>query len=936
MTTDFKATQVQTNKIIVTGSFAGDGSNQLLIYNYAADDSGSPNQGQIDPTKFDTTSGIGSDVFLFVSGGVATRGTGGSYGVTVIGGDLHVSGNLTVDGTSPGGGGGGGGNEYWESAVAGEIFATGSLVAVTGSLWASFLSASNGLEITGSFSHGTNTSASSTNSHAQGDSTTASGNYSHAEGSGTTASASGAHSEGVLTHASAQGSHAEGYNTTASGDYSHAEGDSTTASGESSHAEGAITIASGQYSHAEGESTTASGYASHAEGESTTASGDYSHAEGASGGPGGSLIASGYASHAEGYNTTASGQHSHAEGETTIAGGYGSHAEGQFSIATGSYSHAEGFNTLSSGTFSHAEGYYTTGSGNFSHSEGDHTLASGNGSHAEGFYTTASINIAHAEGAYSKALGAASHAEGTYTIADGITSHAEGWGSATHLRGFTVVYVDSDGVDPANGIFQLDSVYGDITTDIQNASNITSRMVTDGDIAGGFIGDRRVYDFVGTNFESSNTWITCSNPYGMSPLTAIPYAGSIIASFAPLEWQLSNLTTPPDQAITGTISHAEGIESISIGSGSHAEGFRTLAIGVSKDLTSNSPGAATWGAHAEGLGTIAYGNTSHSEGVLTIASGEASHAEGVYTTASGDASHAEGDSTTASGYASHAEGDSTIASGDYSHAEGVYTTASGDASHAEGDSTTASGYASHAEGIFTIASGSGQLAAGKYNQRNNDFSIFVIGDGTADDDASRSDIVRVNSGTLPGSGSFEVTGTIRSTLGFSGSLTQLTNGTPYLIAGTGIQTSTGSNGAVTISTAGSSGLATGKQYLAPYTATTSTTTLAIGQFSWVPADYVGLTSVTVRAIMSTDGTANHTGSLQVHNLTSGSYLDLVDTPSVGTFFEITSSIPTLVTSSNLLTGITNFDNSSTSVYEVRVSGSLASSTFVGGVELVFG
>ena len=919
MTTDFKATQVQTNKIIVTGSFAGDGSNQLLIYNYAADDSGSPNQGQIDPTKFDTTSGIGSDVFLFVSGGVATRGTGGSYGVTVIGGDLHVSGNLTVDGTSPGGGGGG--NEYWESTVAGEIFATGSLVSVTGSVWASFLSASNGLEITGSFTHGTNTSASSTNSHAQGDSTTASGNYSHAEGSGTTASASGAHSEGVLTDASAQGSHSEGYSTTASGNYSHAEGESTTASGQYSHAEGA----SGG-----GGSLIASGYASHAEGYNTTASGSYSHAEG--------------------YYTTGSGEASHAEGETTIAGGHGSHAEGQFSVATGSYSHAEGVNTLSSGTFSHAEGYHTTGSGNFSHaeggytlasgngshaegestnssgnyshsegdrtvasgnhshSEGDHTLASGNGSHAEGFYTTASINIAHAEGAYSKALGAASHAEGTYTIADGITSHAEGWGSATHLRGFTVVYVDSDGVDPANGIFQLDSVYGDITTDIQNASNITSRMVTDGDIAGGFIGDRRVYDFVGTNFESSNTWITCSNPYGMSPLTAIPYAGSIIASFAPLEWQLSNLTTPPDQAITGTISHAEGIESISIGSGSHAEGFRTLAIGVSKDLTSNSPGAATWGAHAEGLGTIAYGNTSHSEGVLTIASGEASHAEGDGSTASGDASHAEGESTTASGDFSHAEGSSTIALGDYSHAEG----------------------------IFTIASGSGQLAAGKYNQRNNDFSLFVIGDGIADDDANRSDIVRVNSGTLPGSGSFEVTGTIRSTLGFSGSLTQLTDGTPYLIAGTGIQTSTGSNGAVTISTAGSSGLATGKQYLAPYTATTSTTTLAIGQFSWVPADYVGLTSVTVRAIMSTDGTANHTGSLQVHNLTSGSYLDLVDTPSVGTFFEITSSIPTLVTSSNLLTGITNFDNSSTSVYEVRVSGSSANNTFIGGVELVFG
>lgn len=98
MTTDFKASQVQTHKIIVTGSFTGDDSNQLLIYSKDADDSGSPNQGQIDLTKFDT-SGVGSDVFLFVSGGISTKDSAGSYGVTAIGGDLHVSGNMSA---SPG------------------------------------------------------------------------------------------------------------------------------------------------------------------------------------------------------------------------------------------------------------------------------------------------------------------------------------------------------------------------------------------------------------------------------------------------------------------------------------------------------------------------------------------------------------------------------------------------------------------------------------------------------------------------------------------------------------------------------------------------------------------------------------------------------------------------------------------------------------------
>ena len=110
----------------------------------------------------------------------------------------------------------------------------------------------------------------------------------------------------------------------------------------------------------------------------------------------------------------------------------------------------------------------------------------------------------------------------------------------------------------------------------------------------------------------------------------------------------------------------------------------------------------------------------------------------------------------------------------------------------------------------------------------------------------------------------------------------------------------------------------------------------VGQFSWVPTDFTSLTSVALRAVLATNGTTNLTGSLQVYNLTSGSFLDLVSTPSVSKHLAFTGSAPTLFTSTNLLAAGTNFDNSSTAVYEVRVSGSSANTLVVGGVELVFG
>jgi hypothetical protein len=169
--------------------------------------------------------------------------------------------------------------------------------------------------------------------------------------------------------------------------------------------------------------------------------------------------------------------------------------------------------------------------------------------------------------------------------------------------------------------------------------------------------------------------------------------------------------------------------------------------------------------------------------------------------------------------------------------------------------------------------------------------------------------------------------------GLSGSLTKLVDGTDYLIAGTNITLTTGSNGAITVDSVGG-GLATGKQFIAPYAVTALTSPQAIGQFSWVPSDYSSLSQVELRAILSTDGTVNHTGSLQVFNLTSGSFVDVLDSP-ISAHLNFTGSNPTLFSSRNLLDPFTNFDNSQTCVYEVRVSGSSGDSVIVGGVELVF-
>ena len=128
MTLTFRASQIETNKIISSGSTGTPTGAKLLIYPHDADDTTAPNQGYINQSAFNTGS-IGTDIFLYVSGGISKKDVGDSHAITCFGGDVHISGNLTVDGSSPGGGGGS--NFFWSPSNP-FIEASGSL-AITGS-----------------------------------------------------------------------------------------------------------------------------------------------------------------------------------------------------------------------------------------------------------------------------------------------------------------------------------------------------------------------------------------------------------------------------------------------------------------------------------------------------------------------------------------------------------------------------------------------------------------------------------------------------------------------------------------------------------------------------------------------------------------------------------------------------------------------------------
>ena len=339
---------------------------------------------------------------------------------------------------------------------------------------------------------------------------------------------------------------------------------------------------------------------------------------------------------------------------------------------------------------------------------------------------------AHSEGGYTSAIGGYSHAEGNQTIALGEGSHTEGQLTKTSNQGY---YSHTEGAQTlaSSSFSHAEGAYTTTKASFSHAEG-----------------------------ESTTSKGQASHAEGLSSISS------------------------------GSYSHAEGVQTIAIGYAAHTEGDRATAYGVYSHAEGSLTVASGTYSHAEGLSTLAsahYTHTegryttasagySHAEGAYTIANNLNTHAEGQYTIASGQAAHSEGTYTTASGYSSHAEGLLTIASGSYSHAEGQYTMAKGQSSHAEGNAATASGYyshaegsgsiafgiGSHAEGIGTIASGSYQHVSGKYNKRDNTTSLFVVGNGTGDTNANRSDILRVNPTVVHVSGSNSATITPTSSI----------------------------------------------------------------------------------------------------------------------------------------------------------------------------
>ena len=846
MAYDFRANQIRLNKIISSGS--------VPIYIYASS-SATDFQGG---TNF-STSGIGTDVFLFVSGS--------SNAVTLFGGNVVTSGSvrslagltgslryvdasnnplvvagpdISVNYNSLG---------QWEiSGSEAGYFSSPSnnVVNTTGSLEATYLSASTGAEITGSLkvNGGITGSLSGTlignpfiiagpnvitnyNSLGQWEITGSGGggndfffsntlNIIEASGSlylsgnlqsSFLSASNGATITGSLIQgsggiASGTDSHAEGSGTTASGQYAHAEGQSTTASGQASHAEGVSTTASALYSHAEGNATQATDDGAHAEGRETVASGQYSHAAG--------------------YQTTAAGDYSYAGGNNIEAFANYQTAVGTFNIQsngnslfvvgdgtdafnrhdilranvgiveiTGSLTNGNLVNAI--GNYSHAEGVLTNATAFYAHAEGWQTVASGLASHAEGYQTTAEGQYSHAIGYLAKASGTGSLAAGLGTIASGaidgvsppITSQAA-FGKYNLDSNTDSLFVVGDGFDASNR--------HDVLRVNSGSVQITGSLEVDGaaTITGSFILTSSVPARIITSVRLGGTNVSANGLYAFGQGTAINAGGDY--------------------------AFAQGNSAIASGQASHAQGATVQATGVAS--------------HAEGNGTTASGNNSHAEGYQTTSSGPASHSEGGATTASNDYSHAEGQSTTASGQASHSEGYSTLASGPNSHSEGYQTTAgtisagnahsegaftvaSGDSAHAEGSTTTASGVASHSEGYNTKSRGNYSHAQGwgseAYGAGTLAAGLFTVASGSGPTDnppttsqasfgkynlENNTDSLLVVGDGLDASnrhdvlrvnsGSVQITGSLAVDGGITGSLSGTVAGNPFIVAGSNI------------------------------------------------------------------------------------------------------------------------------------------------------
>lgn len=312
---------------------------------------------------------------------------------------------------------------------------------------------------------------------------------------------------------------------------------------------------------------------SHAEGERSLAIGTKTYAGKCALAAGDTTFTGDFGA-AFGYQTIASGTYSFASGYQTNATGEYSHAEGQGTTASLAAAHAEGKNNTAGAYHSHAEGESNsiTAGANGAHVEGkSNTIAnSGQFAHVEGFTNSAEADYVHVEGSNNKASQTAAHAEGYYTIASGYYSHAEGEGDPS----------DTTTKNTASG--RASHVEGYVTTASANYAHAEGH----GTKAGG----------IGSHSEGSYAKTTSESAHAEGHNT---FAGLYV----------NEQTTPSD------------------GSGPSSGG------GTPTPAPDTTVVKGGFGAHAEGIGTTAYGNGSHTAGFYTVTEGDGSYAGGNHTKA---------------------------------------------------------------------------------------------------------------------------------------------------------------------------------------------------------------------------------------------------------------------------------------------------------------
>ena len=760
MPIDFRASQIQTNKLISSGSTGTPTGARLLVYPHVADDGTSPNQGYINQSVF-VTSSIGTDIFLYVSGGIGERNVGGAQSITCFGGDVHISGNLTVNGTSPGGGGGS--NFFWSPSNP-FIEASGSL-AITGSgyfkggLSGSLQEISSGVPY---LLAGPNITV-ATNSLGQ---------------ISITGSASGGGSSfyrlEVLDY----------YSTNATAD---------TTAGQVIFPANQFTGSIVLYGVIANSSATATGSVR----LYNVTSGSYVDIGGVGNqylsvsGTTPTIVSSVNLISASNFNSS-----SQAIYELQVSSSNGA-----------SYGFFGGFELRPSGSFTGisyitSSTYYTYVSGTWE--DGGDKLA-----------TTSSVAIAGnlGTGYFADAVGA-----DVYFFVSGSSGSKDGGTPGVSVFGGDVVI---SGVLHGGSPLKIGSpakffqgLSGSITTladgsplfigvgGVSISTNSLGQIAITGSAGGNSLQDayNAGLPLIGLNNSSGSITITGS----LTPTDVYPSLLSLKSGFGGPHgsnynaidvygWTTTEIQSASLVNIRGNGSNGGGGQ-VTLRSTGDVNG-RIRWVAGSGELYSSSPAASIqYHPNASALkisnesstGKVSIVNTyTGGQGLLVVQNGSTwlggeknnsavsffpdpvSPFMGVntygtvYNSGSLEQSGSASFKNKVEISASLTQGYGINALGNYSHAQGHNTKAYGDYSHTEGYLTEASGTYSHAGGIGTIASGSGQTVIGSYNLEGNADSLFVIGDGKfVITQAYRGDIVRVNKGSNPGYGIVEVTGSL--------------------------------------------------------------------------------------------------------------------------------------------------------------------------------